>query len=70
MSIQADGTTYKLEGVELHAGETYKVRRDQNWDYNWGDPNSGDKDGNAVVAEDGTYNIVFDSVNGTITLEK
>ncbi|MCR5279703.1 MAG: extracellular solute-binding protein [Lachnospiraceae bacterium] len=70
MSVQDDGTTYKLEGVELHKDETFKVRQGHNWDNNWGDPNSGDKDGNAVVPEDGTYTIVFDSVAGAITLEK
>ncbi len=70
MSIQADGKTYKLENVTLHAGEAFKVRLAHNWDNCWGDPNSGDKDGNALVTADGTYTIVFDSETGKVTLEK
>ena len=69
MSIQDDGKTFKLEGVELHAGETFKVRLGHNWDVNFGDPNSGDPDGNCVAAADGTFTIVFDSSTGTVTVE-
>ena len=36
MAIQNDGTTYKLEGVELKANEEFKVRQGHNWDNNYG----------------------------------
>ncbi|MCR5824521.1 MAG: extracellular solute-binding protein [Lachnospiraceae bacterium] len=70
MSIQADGKTFKLENVALHANETFKVRLAHNWDNCWGDPVNGDKDGNFIVPADGTYTIVFDSATSNVTLEK
>ena len=67
MTEQEDGT-WKSEALELHAGETFKCRQGKSWDVNIGDPNSGDPDGNCVVAEDGTYYVVLDVANETITL--
>ncbi len=68
LAIQADGTTYKLEGVELTAGTEFKVRKNHGWDINFGA--DGVADGpNIVVEADGTYTIVFDETTGMITLE-
>lgn len=68
MAIQADGTTYKLEGITLAAGNEFKVRQSRSWDNNFGA--NGEAGGaNIVVEADGTYTIVFDSTTGMITLE-
>lgn len=68
MSVQDDGTTYKLEGVEMAAGIEFKVRKSHGWDINFGA--NGEAGGaNIVVEADGTYTIVFDSLTGMITLE-
>lgn len=68
MAIQADGKTFKLENVELKAGDEFKVRYSNSWDVNYGA--NGEKDGaNIVVEADGTYSIVFDSETNMITLE-
>ena len=68
MAIQNDGTTYKLEGVELKANEEFKVRQGHNWDNNYGAGGVAGGD-NVKVEADGTYTIVFDSTTGMITLE-
>ena len=68
MSIQADGKTYKLEGVELKANDEFKVRLGHNWDNNYGAGGVAGGD-NFKVEADGTYTIVFDSETGMITLE-
>ena len=68
MSIQNNGTTYKLEGVELAAGNEFKVRLGHNWDTNYGVDGAAGGD-NVKVEADGTYTIVFDSTTGMITLE-
>ena len=66
--------TFYSEALELHAGETFKCRQGASWDVNFGDPNSGYPDGNAVVAEDGFYFVKLvtnaDYTEGTVTLEK
>ena len=68
MSIQEDGTTFKTDAIELKAGEEFKVRYAKSWDLNYGA--DGAKDGaNVVVEADGTYQIVFDSLTGLITIE-
>lgn len=68
MAIQADGTTYKLEGITLAAGNEFKVRQSRSWDNNFGaDGVAGGA--NIVVEADGTYTIVFDSATGMITME-
>ncbi len=69
MSIQDDGKTYKLEGVELKKDEEFKVRQGHNWDNNYGKDGVAGGD-NIKVEEDGTYTITFDSETGMITLEK
>ena len=69
MSIQEDGITYVLEGVELKAGDEFKVRKAHSWDINYGA--DGARDGaNLAVTEDGTYTITFDSTTGIITFTK
>ena len=69
MTVQDDGTTYVLEGVELKAGDEFKVRKAHNWDLNYG-ADGAQNGGNIVVAEDGTYTITFDSTTGAITFTK
>lgn len=59
---------WESEVLELHKGETFKCRKGASWDENIGDPNSGDPDGNAVVAEDGNYIVHLDVNAGTIEL--
>jgi hypothetical protein len=69
MSVQADGTTFVLEGVELKAGNELKVRKSHSWDLNYGADGAANG-ANIVVAEDGTYTITFDSTTGMVTLTK
>ena len=56
--------------LELHEGETFKCRQGASWDVNFGDPNSGDPDGNCVVTADGTYivRLTISGETGTIEL--
>ncbi|MCR5311087.1 MAG: SusF/SusE family outer membrane protein [Lachnospiraceae bacterium] len=69
MSVQADGTTFVLEGAELKAGNELKVRKSHSWDLNYGADGAANG-ANIVVAEDGTYTITFDSTTGMVTLTK
>lgn len=63
MEKQADGTfAFSVEGVDLAAGTVkYKVCVDYDWGESYGDPSSGDPDGNAllIIPEDGNYNVTF-----------
>ncbi len=68
LEIQADGKTFKLEGVEMTAGTEFKVRKGHGWTVNYGADAVADGP-NVVVDADGTYTIVFDSETGMITLE-
>ena len=68
MEIQDDGTTFKAE-ITADAGSAFKVRMGHNWDVCYGDAENGDADGNYVIADAGTYTVVFDSTTGAITLE-
>ena len=68
--MTADGNLFKSEPLELHAGEKFKCRKGASWDESFGDPDSGDPDGNCVVAEDGTYVVVLDPEAGTVSLKE
>jgi hypothetical protein len=63
MTDMKDGTFQLVKkAVTVDAGSyTYKVLANHSWDQNYGDPNSGDKDGNAIleIEEAGTYDITF-----------
>ena len=63
MQKQDDGTyIFSIEGVELVAGTVeYKVCVNYNWDECYGDPSSGNIDGNALldIPENGMYNLTF-----------
>ena len=67
MEIQADGTTYKLEGVEFAEAGEFKVRQGHGWDNNCGA--DGVAGGDNVKVDAGTYTITFDSTTGMITVE-
>lgn len=63
MTDMNDGTFQLVKkAVTVDAGSyTYKVLANHSWDENYGDPNSGDKDGNAILEIEaaGTYDITF-----------
>lgn len=63
MTDMQDGTFQLVKkAVTVDAGSyTYKVLANHSWDENYGDPNSGDKDGNALLEIEaaGTYDITF-----------
>jgi len=63
MTDMKDGTFQLVKkAVTVDAGSyTYKVLANHSWDENYGDPNSGDKDGNAILEIEaaGTYDITF-----------
>lgn len=63
MTDMQDGTFQLVKkAVTVDAGSyTYKVLANHSWDQNYGDPNSGDKDGNAILEIEaaGTYDITF-----------
>jgi len=63
MTEQDDGTWKTNEAYEMDAGVEFKVRQGKSWDVSFG--NGG---GNYVVETAGTYYIVADVVNQTITL--
>ncbi len=66
MTKQDDGTWKSNEAFELKAGDQFKIRRAGKWDN--GEFGNGTE--NYTVAEDGTYYIVADVENKTITLVK
>lgn len=63
MIDNGDGTLSLVKSdVVLSAGNYgYKVACNHDWNVNFGDPNSGDANNNAIlaIAEDGTYDITF-----------
>jgi hypothetical protein len=63
MTDMNDGTFQLVKkAVTVDAGSyTYKVLANHSWDENYGDPDSGDKDGNAILVIEaaGTYDITF-----------
>lgn len=79
MTPNEDQTVWKSPVVELSDKDSFKVRKGISWDIQYGDPNSGDKDGNFVVtaATAGKARIVLTLTKGadgkevgTVTLEK
>ncbi|MBO4679955.1 MAG: extracellular solute-binding protein [Lachnospiraceae bacterium] len=69
MEIQEDGTTYKLAGVEVAADSEFKVRKNHDWNENYGADGVAGGD-NIKGLEAGTYTVTFDSLTGQITVEK
>ncbi len=73
-TAQTGVATFYSELMLLNEGETFKCRQGASWDVNFGDPESGNPDGNAVVPATGYYyvKLVYDDVAGTgiVTLEK
>ena len=68
MEIQDDGTTYKLAGVEVAADSEFKVRKNHDWNENYGaDGVAGGE--NIKGLDAGTYTVTFDSLTGQITVE-
>ena len=70
LTFNGDGT-YTLTLANIAAG-TYKFKvTDGTWDNCWGDPNSGDVDGNYVLTVEKTGNVIitFNESTKTITTE-
>lgn len=69
MTKQEDGTYLSDDVFEFVGGETFKVRQGASWDVSFGDPNSGDKDGNCIATA-GKYRVklTLDGENGTVEL--
>ncbi len=70
MTKQEDGTWKSNEAFELKAGDSFKVRKGGQWDEQFGangDPDPSNPQ-NFVVEADGTYYVVLDVENKTITL--
>ena len=62
-----NGGVFTSEPLELHAGEELKCRQGASWDVNYG---ADGKDGtNVVVEADGTYTVVLDLADETVTLQ-
>ena len=68
MEIQEDGTTYKLEGVEIAADSEFKVRKNHDWTDNYGADGVAGGD-NIKGLDAGTYTVTFESLTGQITVE-
>ncbi len=59
---------FKSEAIELKAGDEIKVRLNGAWDVNFG---ADGKDGaNVKVEEDGSYIVILNLVDETVTIEK
>ncbi|MBR5095040.1 MAG: hypothetical protein IK095_08100, partial [Oscillospiraceae bacterium] len=59
---------FKSEPIELKAGDEIKVRLNGAWDFNYG--TNGPGGDNLKVEEDGSYIVILDLANGTVTIEK
>ena len=62
-----NGGVFTSEPLELHAGEELKCRQGASWDVNYGA--DGQDGANVVVEADGTYTVVLDLADGTVTLQ-
>ena len=62
---------WKSEALELHAGEEFKVRANADWTVNFGltDGAPVQDGGNLKADADGSYIVVLDLVNNTLSLE-
>ena len=61
------GGCFVSEPLELHAGEELKVRQGASWDVNYGV--NGLNGDNLVVEADGTYTVVLDMTDESLTLQ-